>query len=323
MDLSLVIPCYNSENTIRAVLDEFLAAVKTRSDVSYEIILVNDSSKDKTWDTIMALAYEIPEITCIDFAKNFGQPSALMAGFAATKGKYVITADDDGQIPISRVFDFWDKLEEGYDVVCAKYNYREQPSLFRKFGTFLNESMAQHILKKPKEVALASFFIARRFVIEAMLEYENAYPYIAGLLLRTTHNIGNLVVEQRDRLAGNSGYSFIKLLRLWMNGFTAFSVIPLRVATLCGGIVSVAGLFFAIMVIVKKLLNPSISEGWSSTISIILIVGGMILLVLGMIGEYIGRIYISLNKSPQYVIRQQYSQKQKSLIEKPKYGNGE
>lgn len=309
MDLSLIIPCYNSSQTVELVLREFWDVMAKRPEVEYEIILVNDCSPDNTWETIKAIAQKHPEVTCVNFSKNFGQPSALLAGFSLAKGRYVFTADDDGQCPVGEIFRFWDELDKGYDVVCAKYETRNQTSAARRMGTKLNEWMTKVILKKPDGIYLASFFMARKFVIDAMLTYKNPYPYMAGLLLRTTFNIGNVTLEQRKRASGHSGYTYRKLLSLWINGFTAFSVIPLRIASFLGFSVSGVGLLTTIAVFLNKLFNPTVATGWSSLLAVNLILGGLILLVLGMIGEYVGRIYLCINQSPQYIIREIYSQK--------------
>ena len=315
MDISLVIPCYNSSGTIRSVLEEFKSAMKRRPALQYEIILVNDHSTDNTWCVLKELADENQEVICIDFAKNFGQPSALLAGFAVAQGDYILTSDDDGQCPVGEVFHFWEELQKGYDVVCAKYTARHPASGFRKIGTYINEWMARAILKKPDGLALASFFMAKKFVVERMLEYKNAYPYIAGLLLRTTTNIGNITLVQRARTSGESGYNYKKLLNLWLNGFTAFSVIPLRVASFLGIILSLFGALAIVITIINKMLHPLIPTGWSSLFATLLLIGGVILLMLGMIGEYIGRIYLCINQSPQYVIREVYSKRDKELSE--------
>lgn len=163
--------------------------------------------------------------------------------------------------------------------------------------------MTEKLLGKPKELYISSYFAAKRFVIDEILKYQNAYPYVIGLVLRTTKNICNVKVEHRDRMAGVSGYSFKKLIALWVNGFTSFSVMPLRVASYGGVFVAIMGFLYAIYIIISKIANPDRIIGWSSTIAIMLVLGGFVLIVLGMIGEYIGRIYICLNNAPQYVLR--------------------
>lgn len=238
----------------------------------------------------------------INFSKNFGQPSGLLAGFRMAKGKYIMTSDDDGQTPVGMVWDFYDKIQEGYDVVCAKYKETTQKSRIRRLGTELNEFMMYHMIDKPKSLRLSSFFMAKKFVVKEVIKYQNAYPYIAGLLLRTTSKIANIEISQRERREGNSGYTFQKLVKLWLNGFTAFSVKPLRIGSALGFGSSIIGFFVAIIALVRKLMIPTIQVGYTSQIAVQLIIGGLILGVLGIIGEYIGRIYMCINKKPQYVI---------------------
>ena len=203
MDISFVIPCYRSEKNLPAVVQDIQKAMKQRPMWSYEIILVNDSSPDGTFEVIRQMAC----IVGIDFAKNAGQPGALLAGFSYAQGDYIMTSDDDGQTPVECVWDFLDKLQEGYDVVCAEYIQRVQPSGFRRFGSAMNEGMLRLLLKKPKDVKLSSFFLARKFLIQELTRYQNPYPYMAGLLLRSTAKIGNVVLQQRERRSGDSGYT--------------------------------------------------------------------------------------------------------------------
>ena len=197
---------------------------------------------------------------------------------------------------------FRSKIEEGYDVVYAAYENKKHSS-FRNVGSNINRKMTEVMLGKPKELYISSYFAAKRFIVEEMLKYQNAYPYVIGLVLRTTKNICNVRVNHRDRIEGTSGYSLKKLIALWMNGFTSFSVVPLRMASYGGVFVAIMGFLYAVYTVIAKIVDPNRVIGWSSTIAVLLILGGFILLVLGMIGEYIGRIYISLNNSPQYVIR--------------------
>ena len=302
MDISFVIPCYCSEKNLQFVVDEIREAMKKKPSFEYEIILVNDNSKDNTKQLIEKLVAADSRIVGINFSKNFGQPSGLLAGFRMAKGKYIMTSDDDGQTPVGMVWDFYDKIQEGYDVVCAKYKETTQKSRIRRLGTELNEFMMYHMLDKPKSLRLSSFFMAKKFVVKEVIKYQNAYPYIAGLLLRTTSKIANIEISQRERREGNSGYTFQKLVKLWLNGFTAFSVKPLRIGSALGFGSSIIGFFVAIIALVRKLMIPTIQVGYTSQIAVQLIIGGLILGVLGIIGEYIGRIYMCINKKPQYVI---------------------
>ena len=302
--ISFVIPCYRSEKTVTAVTDEIMLEMKrSMPDCDYEIILVNDSSPDNVWSVICRLCEQHKQIHGISFARNFGQQSALMAGYSYCKGEIIISLDDDGQAPVESIKALVDKIDEGYDVVYGRYQEIKQ-SAFRRFGTAVNAKMCEILLDKPKGLSLNSFYGMRRFVMEEMLRYKNCYPYIGGLILRATRNLTNIDVIQRERSEGTSGYSLIKLIMLWLNGFTAFSVKPLRIASVVGAVSAVLGFIWGIYTVVHKLLNPDVLVGYSSLAAIILFIGGMIMLMLGMIGEYVGRIFISMNNSPQYVIRE-------------------
>jgi len=302
--ISFVIPCYNSEKTITTVVDE-IKETMTDSEQSFEIILVNDCSKDQTFSVIKQLAKNNINITAVNLAKNFGQHAAIMAGFnyLSEETQLVCCLDDDGQTPADEVMKLIYKIEEGFDVVYAKYTTKEH-SNFRNFGSRINSMMAEYLIGKPKDLYVSSYFVARRFVVDKICEYEKSYPYLIGLVLRTTRNIANVDVTHRARKSGSSGYTIGKLISLWMNGFTAFSIKPLRIATVLGSFSAIGGFCFIGYAIVNKILNPMVPLGWSSMIASVFLIGGMILLVLGITGEYIGRIYISINNSPQYVVRE-------------------
>ena len=306
--ISFVIPCYRSENTLKGVIDEIDATMMTSAGYEHEIILVNDGSPDNTWDAIKKILSEDEacHILAINFAKNFGQHSALMAGLNHTTGDYIVCLDDDGQTPANEVFKLIDALENGADVAYAKYG-KKQHNVFRNFGTFMNETMASVMIGKPKDLFVSSYFAARRFVVDEMVKYESSYPYVIGLVLRTTKNIVNVDVNHRKREVGESGYTFAKLLGLWINGFTAFSIKPLRFATFSGTTLAILGFIYGIYTVIKKFVNPAVPMGFSALMSAVLFIGGMIMLMLGIIGEYVGRVYISQNKNPQYVIRETLS----------------
>lgn len=301
--ISFVIPCYRSEHTLPHVLEEIQDKMKTLEQYEYDIFLVNDCSPDGTLNVIRSFCEKHENIKGIDFAKNFGQHAALMAGLRHSDGDYVVCLDDDGQTPADEVDKLLDKLEEGCDAVYAKYEHK-QHSAFRNLGSKVNERMTRMMLGKPAELYVSSYFAVKRFVVNDMIRYENSYPYVIGLVLRTTRNIANVSVLHREREAGTSGYTLKKLIGLWFNGFTAFSVKPLRAATAIGGISAIVGFIYGLYTIIKKWLIPDIPLGFSSTMAALVFFGGMIMLMLGLIGEYIGRIYISLNNSPQYVIRE-------------------
>lgn len=302
--VSFVIPCYRSEHTLPRVIQEIEAKMELlKQRFEYDIFLVNDCSPDNTLTVIRKLCREKNYVKGISFSRNFGQHAALMAGLRHSDGDFVICLDDDGQTPADEADKLLDKLEEGYDAVYAKYEHK-QHSAFRNLGSRVNELMTRVMLEKPADLYISSYFGVRRFVVEDMIRYENSYPYVIGLVLRATKNVTNVVVSHREREEGASGYTLKKLLGLWFNGFTAFSVKPLRIATAIGTFFACMGFLYGFYTIIKRLFNPAVPMGFSSTMAAIVFFGGMIMVMLGLIGEYIGRIYISMNNSPQYVIRE-------------------
>lgn len=304
--ISFVIPCYRSEHTLEGVVNEIETAMQglaQQKEYSHEIILVNDCSPDNTMGTIRRLCQEKENIIGIGFARNFGQHAALMAGLRQSTGDYVVCLDDDGQTPADEVGKLLDKLEEGFDAVYAKYEHK-QHSGFRNLGSKVNEIMTRIMLEKPADLFISSYFAVKRFIVEDMIRYENSYPYVIGLVLRATKNITNVVVKHREREEGTSGYTLKKLFTLWFNGFTAFSVKPLRIATCVGVICACGGFLYGIYTIIKRFVNPAVPLGYSSMMAALVFFCGMIMVMLGLIGEYIGRIYISMNCSPQYVIKE-------------------
>lgn len=300
---SFVIPCYRSEKTVSSVVEEIKSEMKKRVDDDFEIILVNDCSPDHVWSVIQKLSEENENLTGVNLARNFGQHSALMAGYALCSGDYVVSLDDDGQAPLDSLCDLIAKIEEGFDVVYAYYHEVKQ-NLFRRLGSWMAGKMGEVMLNPPKNLKGSSFFIARRFVIEEMIRYKNSYPYLMGLVLRVTKNIACVETQHRSRLEGTSGYSFWKLLHLWMNGFTAFSIKPLQFSTFLGVFFAIVGFIYAVVIIVQRCMGVIDVAGWSSIIALMLIIGGCVLMMLGLIGEYVGRIYICINNSPQYVIKE-------------------
>lgn len=303
MKISFIIPCYRSEKTVSGVMDEVIEIVSQKSGYDYEIIAVNDCSPDNVYDVLVKRASENKKIKVINLAKNFGKHSALMAAFSVISGDYVVCLDDDGQCPMDRLWDLIKPLDEGFDVSIAKYSKKKQSGL-KNFGSKVNNIMTRIALKKPKDWVFSNFIARKAFVCKEIIKYNNPYPYLEGLTLSVSKNIAFVPMEERRRTVGTSGYTFKKSLSLWLNGLTAFSVVPLRVSSLIGVITALCGFLFGAFTIIRKLIVRNISIGWSSTIAIMLFIGGMIMLMLGMLGEYIGRIYISINNSPQYVIKE-------------------
>ncbi|MDR3048545.1 MAG: glycosyltransferase family 2 protein [Elusimicrobiota bacterium] len=300
--LSIIIPCYRSQDTLPIVVRDCISKMDKIAGRDYEIILVNDCSPDGVLKVMQDLCAQYPNIKGIDLAKNFGQHAAIMAGLSIVSGALCIFLDDDGQTPIDEVDKLLAALDDDTDAVYAKYPHIKQ-SLFRIFGSKINDIMAQILIDKPKGIRLTSYFVCKRFLADEILHYHNAYPYLGGLVFRSTKKIKNIEISHKERISGDSGYTIKKLLSLWLNGFTAFSVKPLRIATFAGFCFSILGFIMTAYTVISKILKSDMLLGYSSTMAVLLFIGGMLMLMLGIIGEYIGRIYISINNAPQYVIR--------------------
>ncbi len=302
--ISFAIPCYRSENTIGAVIDEIKEIVSKVSDeYDYEIVTVVDGSPDNVFNVLCDIAKDDTKVKVINLAKNYGQASAKIAALRHTTGDYIMILDDDGQCPVDRTLDLIEPLKHGADVVIADYPQKKQ-SLFKNFGSKINTYTSRIVLDVPKDFHSTNFYALKKFVKDQIILYKNPYPYLDGLISQTTKSIAYVPMEERERMSGTTGYTFKKLLGLWLNGFTAFSVVPLRISSMLGVLCAMLGFIYGLVTVLRRFLGDVVTVGWSSTISIMLFIGGLLMMMLGMIGEYIGRIYISINNAPQYVERE-------------------
>ena len=300
--ISFVIPCYRSEQTVAAVIDEIRSVVGKMDGYTYEIIAVDDNSPDHVYQVLRELASQDPQIKAIRFAKNFGQHAGLLAGIRASSGEYVVTVDDDGQCPLDHLKEMIEPLVEGWDVSIAQYGKKKQ-SWFKNLCSRANETAANMLIDKPKEIQMGNYMALRRFVADEVCNYSGPYPYLSGLFFRSSAHVINVPMEERPRMAGGTTYTLRKLFSLWMNSFTAFSIKPLRFVTYFGSFVAAVGVIYGIIVLLRKIINPNTIVGWSSIAVLVSVLGGITLFGLGIVGEYIGRIYMSLNSMPQYVVR--------------------
>lgn len=302
--LSFVIPCYGSEKTIDFVINEIVETVSLKPEYQYEIICIHDCSPDNVLSVLKGIAEKNKNVKIIDFAKNFGKHAGVLAGFKLATGDIIIGLDDDGQCPVDHLWELLEPIISGKsDYAMAGYSKVKQ-SAFKNLGSNLNSLMSQILLKKPRDLYFSNFYAMKKFIAKEMIKYNNPYPYLEGLTLRTTRDFAIVPMEERERLEGQGNFTLGKSIDLLMNGFTAFSVKPLRISTIIGVLCAVVGFLYGLEVIIRRLFNPDIALGYSSTMAVLLFIGGMIMLMLGLIGEYIGRIYISINNSPQYVIRE-------------------
>ncbi len=301
---SVIIPCYRSDQTIRKVVELTMAEFEKMGRKEYEFVLVDDSSPDdgKTVRVLRSLVQEYPCVRVVELAKNSGQHNAVMAGLNYAEGDILIAMDDDMQTHPSQLPILLEELEKGYDIVYGYYPHKKH-SWFRNFGSMVNYWTVRILLNKPKGLKTSSFWVIRKFVRDYAVEYRSSYTHLQGVFLRITRNISSVPIEHFEREVGVSNYNFKKLLQLWSN-IIGFSVVPLRLATWLGYLFAGIGFIGAVAVVLRKLLRPVTSLGWPSMMSAIFFFSGIILLFMGLIGEYIGRIFLGQTNNPQFVVRQ-------------------
>jgi len=302
MMITVAIPCYGSENTIEKVVQEIKNEFKKHPEHSYQIILVNDCSPDNVFEKIVGICNEDKNVIGISLSRNYGQASAKLAALEYVDGDVLVYMDDDGQHPASGIFTLADKISEGYDVVYAKFPHKKH-SFFKRITSSLNHKISVINGNSPGDVSVSSFMAYSRMVVDALKNYKSPFVSAGGYLMHITTKYANVDMEHRDRFHGSSGYTLKKLLSLWLNSFTNFSIVPLRMASMLGVFSSMIGFVMGIVTVVRKFIHPNISAGYSSTISVILFIGGIIMLIMGFLGEYIGRIYMTVSDLPQYNIK--------------------
>ena len=300
--LSIVIPVYNSDETIKPLVRQLIAELA--SHYALEIILVNDGSHDRSEEVCADLVEAHPEIVrMFSLAKNVGEHNAVMAGLNQVTGDYVVIMDDDFQNPVNEVVTLVETAQHtNCDVIYTYYEHKCH-SLFRNCGSWFNDKVANIMLRKPHDLYLSSFKLLTRFLVREIVKYKHPFPYIDGLILRTTDRIATVKVAHQPRAAGPSGYTLRKLLRLWLNMFTNFSILPLRVATMLGFAVSLVGLAMAVYTVLERFGSATLPTGWAMLIIVICLFSGVQLVAIGMIGEYLGRMFLSFNRQPQFTIR--------------------
>ena len=302
MIVSIVIPVYNSAGTIGPLVHRLIAALSVDA---LHVVLVNDGSIDDSDAACRALSARYPgTITYVRLARNFGEHNAVMAGLHHARGDYVVIMDDDLQNPpeeVTRLIDH--ACAHGCDVVYT-YSPRKHHHWLRNLGSRLNDRVATFMLEKPPDLYLSSFKCLSRFIVREILKYRGPYPYVDGLALRCTRNIGRVQVRHEPRREGRSNYTLSKLLRLWLNMFVNFSVMPLRMSTLLGLACGVLGFLLGIEVVGERIVRPDVPVGWASVLVAILLFSGVQLVMLGLMGEYLGRLFLTENQTPQFVVRE-------------------
>jgi len=300
--LSVVIPVYNGAGTVGELVEELIGRLGSKK---LQIVLVNDGSPDNSHEVCSRIAAKHPRIvTYVNLFRNFGEHNAVMAGLNQAQGDYVVTMDDDFQNPPSEVRTLVEEaVRNGRDIVYSYYE-KKRDRWYRNLGSKFNNWVANFMLKKPKDLYLSSFRCLNRAVVQEIIKYKGPFPYVDGLALRCTTRIGRVKVVHSKSQRGSSGYTFRKLVRLWLNMFINFSIVPLRVSSLLGIVFSALGVVLSIYTVIDKLVHPEVAVGWPSLFIAIMIFSGAQLLILGLLGEYLGRLLLGYNRTPQFIVRE-------------------
>src|SRR5881392_2835643 len=301
-ELSLVIPVYNGSRTVGALVEH---TAKIFGSTSFEIVLVNDGSKDDSETVCAGLAEKFSQnVTFVHLSRNCGEHSAILAGFAHARGRYIAVLDDDGQNPPEEVVRMLDELKrKNYDVVYGHY-IEKKHSWFRNLGSRFNDRIATLMLHKPNDLYLSSFKVMNRFLANEIIKYHGPYPYTDGLIYRVTRNIGQIPVEHRVSSNGSSRYTLRRLVRLWLNMFLNFSIKPLRISVYVGLFASCLSIVALVAILIDKLwITKNVTVGIPTVLGSIVFFAGVQLMILGLVGEYLGRLYLDHTGTPQYVVR--------------------
>lgn len=299
-EISIVIPVYNSHECVAEISRQIADAL---TGIEYEQIMVNDCSRDTSWDEIKKESKRNPNILGINLRKNGGQDSAILTGLNYASGKFVVIMDDDLQHSPYDIPKLYEKAQKGFDVVYANFESKKQ-SLWKNIGSWFNGKISEIALGKPKDIYLSPFKIVSGDVIKEMTKFNNLFPYIDGLIFQVTRNITQIDIEHHKREMGKSNYNLIKSIKVFLRMLFGFSTTPLNIASYTGFFSAFVGLLLAIVYTVEYFTGNADVTGWTTLVILILVLGGMILVSLGIIGKYLGQVYLTVNKQPKFIIKE-------------------
>lgn len=297
-EISIVVPVYNSENCLEELHKQIADALQH---LTYELILVNDKSKDKSWDKVVELTKINKRVKGVSLKKNSGQDNAIMAGLGLAGGEYVVVMDDDLQHSPSDIIKLYEKCKAGYDVCYGLFLEKKQ-SLWKNLGSKFNEYLAELFLNKPRGLYFSPFKIISGNLVKEIVQYKGPFPYLDGILLSLTSSITQVELIHRKRKEGKGNYNLVKSVSVFLKHITGYSLYPLRIATIIGFAAAAVSFLLGAYYLVDYLSNRAHVEGWITLVLLMVFFNGLILMCLGLIGEYIGRIYLTITSKRQYVI---------------------
>lgn len=302
MEISVVIPIFNEEANIHLLQERLVNAVTAVTN-DYELIFVNDGSKDKSLPIIKELSAKFSQVKFIDFSKNFGHQIAVFAGLEHAQGNTIVIIDADLQDPPELIKDLYTKLQQGYDVVFAQREQRVGESWHK----LLTAKLYYRVLNRLSEVEIpldtGDFRIITKKVKDIIVSMPEHNKFLRGQIAWTGFNQTSILYKREERHAGNTNYPYSKMLKFAFDGITSFSNIPLRLATYLGFMVSFVAFLVIVYTLYQKYFKHDVVQGWSSLMVSILFIGGVQLICLGIIGEYLGRIMDNVKKRPLYIVK--------------------
>lgn len=299
-EISVVIPVYNSHECVAEISRQIADALKG---IPYEQIMVNDCSRDSSWDEIKKVCEKNKSVIGINLRKNGGQDSAILTGLNYASGNWVVIMDDDLQHSPYDILALLEEAKKGFDVVYANFESKKQ-KLWKNLGSWFNGKISEIAIQKPRELYLSPFKIISRGVVQEMTKFNNLFPYIDGLIFQVTRNITQIPIEHHKRELGKSNYNLLKSIKVFLRMLFGFSTMPLNLAAYTGFFSAAVGLVLAVKYAVEYFMGRADVTGWTTLVILVLILGGLILVSLGIIGKYLGQVYLTVNNQPKFLVKE-------------------